>query len=70
MSDILDVSHQREAIAKAAAYLSGILEPHFKKTAKFEPPRTLIICGSGLGGISTKLSIDNPPPITLSLIHI
>lgn len=65
MSDILNVSQQREAITKAAAYISAILEPHFKNTTNFEPPRTLIICGSGLGGISTKLSRDNPPPVTV-----
>ena len=65
MTDVLDTNQQREAIVKAAAYLSSILEPHFQSTPNFKPPRTLIICGSGLGGISTKLSIDNPPPVTV-----
>lgn len=56
-----DISEERALIKSADKYISEKIEQHFSE--KFAP-KTLIICGSGLGGISTRVS-ETPKPLVL-----
>lgn len=60
-----DVGEQRELIHSAAEYLEKEINAHFQNTEPFKP-RTLIICGSGLGGISNRVSKSDPEPLVLT----
>uniref|UniRef100_UPI00292A5E16 Purine nucleoside phosphorylase n=1 Tax=Kluyveromyces lactis (strain ATCC 8585 / CBS 2359 / DSM 70799 / NBRC 1267 / NRRL Y-1140 / WM37) TaxID=284590 RepID=UPI00292A5E16 len=58
----LDINEQRALIKSAHRYISEKLEDHF--SSEFLP-KALVICGSGLSGISTKIA-DEPKPLILS----
>lgn len=60
-----DIDEQRQLIHNATDYLNGRVSEHFKNFGDFKP-RTLIICGSGLGGISTRLATSNPEPLAIT----
>ncbi|CAL9732269.1 purine nucleoside phosphorylase [Monosporozyma unispora] len=60
-----DIEEERGKISIAANYLNDKLIIHVKEHPEAEPPRVLIICGSGLGGISNRLEKSNPPPLTI-----
>lgn len=59
----IDSGTQRKLIYSAFEYLSKEINEHFEDKEAFQP-RTLIVCGSGLGGISNRLSSD-PNPLTI-----
>ncbi|CCC71381.1 hypothetical protein NCAS_0H00710 [Naumovozyma castellii] len=66
MAATFDIDQQRTLIQQASDYLTTVVAKHKANFSdSFEYPRTLIICGSGLGGISTKLSTINPPPLII-----
>lgn len=58
-------SEYRASIKQAAEYLQDQLHSYKQHHEEFEYPRTLIICGSGLGGISKKLDEHSPPPLSI-----
>lgn len=60
-----NIDEQRGLIHSAAEYLEKEINAHFKDTESFKP-RTLIICGSGLGGISNKVSTSDPQPLIIT----
>ncbi|KAL3230167.1 Purine nucleoside phosphorylase [Nakaseomyces bracarensis] len=53
-----DIDEERAKIAKASEYLASRFSEHFKDGFM---PKALIICGSGLSGIPSKLSTDVVP---------
>ncbi|EDO17070.1 hypothetical protein Kpol_530p40 [Vanderwaltozyma polyspora DSM 70294] len=63
-----DIDQQRKSIQFASTYLKDRLHEHFG-VDKFKP-RTLIICGSGLGGISNRISKDTIEPLIISYADI
>lgn len=56
----MSIDEQLSVIHYAAEFLSARVKTHFPEEFR---PRALIICGSGLGGISKKISTDNPKPL-------
>lgn len=60
-----DLDNERGKISNAANYLNERLASHMKNHVNAEPPRILIICGSGLGGISNRLEKSDPPILTI-----
>lgn len=60
-----NIDEQRQLIHSATDYLKSRLNAHFKDFGEFAP-RTLIICGSGLGGITTRLTTSNPEPLAIT----
>ena len=60
-----DIDEERSKIVTAAEYISELLQAHESVNTAFLPPRVLIICGSGLGGISHRLSKTNPLPLII-----
>ncbi|AQZ18443.1 PNP1 (YLR209C) [Zygosaccharomyces parabailii] len=58
----MSLVEQRQTIEGASSYLAQRVQLHFQTS--FEP-RVLIICGSGLGGISNRIAPDNPPPLSI-----
>ena len=60
-----DIDEERSKIYSAANYLNDRLASHMRDHVNVEPPRILIICGSGLGGISNRLERNNPPVLTI-----
>ncbi|CCK68711.1 purine-nucleoside phosphorylase KNAG_0B02680 [Huiozyma naganishii CBS 8797] len=65
MSVTFDIAIEREKIAEAAAYLQGRFESHNASGHSLAPPKTLVICGSGLGGIRNRLEQDHPAPLEI-----
>ena len=59
-----DIEEQRSLIREAAGYLTKQLKAHFKDEQPYEP-RTLIICGSGLGGITNRISHEGSGPLVI-----
>ncbi|SCU99314.1 LAFA_0G23266g1_1 [Lachancea sp. 'fantastica'] len=62
---VFDLEEQRLAIGYAVEYIKHAIFEHF---TRFEP-RTLIICGSGLGGIVDKVSVK-PAPLEIPYTQI
>lgn len=60
-----DIEEERGKISIAANYLNDRLTIHMKDHPTAEAPRVLIICGSGLGGISNRLERHDPPVLTI-----
>lgn len=60
-----DIDEERDKISIAASYLNDKLTIYMKDHAGAEAPRVLIICGSGLGGISNRLEKETAPPLTI-----
>lgn len=56
-----DIEEQRALIKSANRYITEKIEQHFPSGFS---PKALIICGSGLGGISTKIAAE-PAPLKL-----
>ncbi|GAV55172.1 hypothetical protein ZYGR_0AS04960 [Zygosaccharomyces rouxii] len=56
------IEEQRSVIHSAAEFLAARVKAHFPDEFR---PRVLIICGSGLGGISDKISSDDPKPLEI-----
>ncbi|CCD24378.1 purine-nucleoside phosphorylase NDAI_0D00640 [Naumovozyma dairenensis CBS 421] len=66
-----NIDYQRDLIQQAANYLTTAVASHATNFLEsFEYPRTLIICGSGLGGISNRLSTLSPPPLIIPYSEI
>lgn len=63
--DAFDITEQRQLISVATDYLRNRIDAHFKEFGPFAP-KALVICGSGLGGISTKLAKSNPEPLAIT----
>lgn len=59
---ILPINEQRPIIHSAAEFLAARVKAHFSEEFR---PRVLIICGSGLGGISNRISSDDPKPLEI-----
>lgn len=62
-----NIEEQRSLIRSAAGFIRDRLSSHFK--ADSFRPRTLIICGSGLGDIKDKIS-HNPTPLSIPYTEI
>ncbi|AGO11444.1 AaceriACR198Wp [[Ashbya] aceris (nom. inval.)] len=58
-----DINQERAVIQDAADFLNGEITAHFGAMCDFKP-RVLIICGSGLGGISHVIS-STPEPLSV-----
>ncbi|SCU92597.1 LANO_0E01464g1_1 [Lachancea nothofagi CBS 11611] len=58
---VYDIDEERLLIGRAVEYIKHSFFEHF---TRFEP-RTLIICGSGLGGVVDKVA-SNPQPLSIS----
>lgn len=58
----MSIQEQRSIIHSAAEFLAARVKAHFLDEFR---PRVLIICGSGLGGISNRISSDNPKPLEI-----
>lgn len=61
MGETFDAAQQRHAIHEAAGYLQQRWEQHTQQHTALKAPRVLVICGSGLGGISHRVQNDPPP---------
>lgn len=61
-----DINLEREKITAAAAFITSTLDSYKSQYPSFGSPKVLVVCGSGLSGISNRLSADNPPPLTIS----
>lgn len=64
-STTFDIEKERANIATAANFLNDRLSLHIKDYPELQLPKVLIICGSGLGGISNRLEQVNPPVLTV-----
>lgn len=64
-SATFDIGEERSKISNAANYLNERLTSYMREHVNAEPPRILIICGSGLSGISNRLKTSNPPTLTI-----
>ncbi|AET39668.1 purine-nucleoside phosphorylase Ecym_4645 [Eremothecium cymbalariae DBVPG len=56
----MDIEQQNQLIKEAAAYLLKKIKSHYGSDDGFQP-QALIICGSGLSGISKRLSREQKP---------
>lgn len=64
----IGIDEQRKLIYSASEFLQKEVNDHFKELKPLEP-RVLIVCGSGLGGISNRLSSE-PEPLIIPFASI
>lgn len=60
-----NITEERTKIEEAARFIKRLLGEHRLDHPEFKDPRVLVICGSGLGGIASKVSETNPAPLSI-----
>ena len=69
MSDY-NIDEERNKIKLASQFIQQMLSEHRLDHPEFKDPSVLIICGSGLGGIATRVAESNPTPLTIRYENI